>query len=289
MNEVKMSPRELLLIAAELGAKEFLGIPDAFFGMEAAEIKQEIVRLKASLEQKGYGESDFDGGFALHEEIMAVVETCTNCDTFIVVDAKKGDEVQPRDLYYTLGDWIVRLQDEGDTVTLAKIADEAELLSGIKHKIQLKNGAEGDALAAVTVPNALLLSLKADAADGIKPLVELGADERAAQAVVEGLLGKANFYSVIVTAINGEKRGVHSVILLDSKHGIYKMSSTGGVEDAGVVFEPVTLAEAETALENAVNAAIIPYSEGYPASEEDFVEDYEIDEPKPHAQSEDFA
>ena len=287
MNEIKLSPRELLLIAAELGAKEFLGIPDAFFGMEAAEIKQEIVRLKASLEQKGYGESDFDGGFVLNEEILAVVETCTNCDTFIVVDAKRGDEVQPREMYYTLGDWMVRFQDGGDTVTLTKLEDEAALLSGIKHKLQLKNGASGGALGAVTVPSALLLSLKADAAGDIKPLVELGAGEAAAQAVADGLLGRASFYSVIVTVINGDERGVRSVILLDTSQGLYKMSPTGGLEDAGVVFEPVTLATAERELENAVRAAIMPYSEGYPASEEDIAEIYELDESA--EQSEDFA
>lgn len=288
MSEIKLSPRELLLIATELGAKEFLGVPDAFFGMEASEIKQEIVRLKASLEQKGYGESDFDGGFALNEEIMAVVETCTNCDTFIVVDAKKGDEAQQRELYYTLGDWIVRLQDEGDTVTLTKLEDETALLSGIKHKLQLKNGAEGGAPGAVTVPSALLLSLQAEAAGGIEPLVELGADERAAQAVCDGLRGRANFYSVIVTVINGAERGVRSVILLDTSQGLYKMSPMGGLEDAGVAFEPVTLDAAERELESAVSAAIIPYSEGYPASVEDMAEIYELDE-SVSAASEDFA
>ena len=54
LTTLNLSPRELLFIAALLDATEFMGVSDAFFGMEDDEIQQEMMLLQTSLEKKGY-------------------------------------------------------------------------------------------------------------------------------------------------------------------------------------------------------------------------------------------
>lgn len=137
-DELILSPRELLFISVLLDATEFLGIPDAFFGMEEPEMQQELLSLQSSLEKKGYAEMDFDGSFALKDDVSDMVDVCANCDIFIVVDKNKAGKAQIRELYYVKSADIVKLSEVKEGYSLTFICDVDGLIKHIAEGVELQ-------------------------------------------------------------------------------------------------------------------------------------------------------
>ena len=255
--EITLSPRELLYIAALLDATEFMGVSDAFFGMEEAEIQQEIRTLQASLERKGYAELDFDGDFALKEDVREMVDICANCDTFIVVDKNKTATSQLRELYYAKAGRIILIQEVEGANQLLPIRDAQELLAHITRDMEWQPSA-GAPLRSVKVSNAVLAEAKAqvNSAKGANILVKHGCDALSAEVILDGLSEQANYYAVVITVFEGALEGVYHVMLLDTPKGLYKLTPMTAGDESVVAFDPLTAEQAELALSDVIRQAL---------------------------------
>jgi len=266
-SEISLSPRELLYIAALLDATEFMGISDAFFGMDDEEIGQEVTMLQTSLEAKGYAQPDFDGGFTIKEDVLEIVDICANCDTFVVVDKNKVDKPQLRALYYAKSGNIVMLKEDKGANILIPISGVDSLLAHIMKDIQWQSSVEAS-IQSVTISSAILSEAKAeasgfDSSKGVEVLMQSGCDELSATMIMDGLSGKTNYYSVIITVFEGEREGVYNTMLIDTPNGIYKLASiTDGDEDT-VQFDPITVEQAQTILSDLVGCVLPRESEGF--------------------------
>ncbi|MDR0273229.1 MAG: hypothetical protein LBI27_07935, partial [Clostridiales bacterium] len=136
MPEIILTPRELLFISAQLEAVEFLGVSDAFFGMEDGEIQRELLALQSSLEKKGYAEIGVDGEFTLHDSVRETVHICAHCDTYIIADKNKMDKPRLRELYYAKNGKIIILCEEEKDNKLTQISNVDELARKILHGIE---------------------------------------------------------------------------------------------------------------------------------------------------------
>ena len=264
--EIHLMPRELLYIAAMLEAVEFMGVSDAFFGMDEQEIHRELLRLQASLEKKGYAQTDFNGNFTLNASVQQVVDICANCDIFIAVDKNKVSEDQSRELYYAKKGVIIQLKQDSNGSILVPIEDTDSLTKNIlrdmtwqvseplRHeKIRLSNKKLSEA-------KEQLLSF--DAAGGLKTLVDNGCTELAAKAISDGLSNKSRYYSIVVRAFAGECSGVYSAMFIDTAMGIYSLTPSGNADDESVVFETLTSEQAVCAIANLVAKTVSQRSEG---------------------------
>ena len=266
--EITLTPKELLFISALLDAAEFLGVSDAFFGMEDAEIQQELMNLQTSLEAKGYAEMDFDGSFTLKDDVVEMVDTCANCDMFIVVDKNKRDKAQLRELYYAKLGSIVKLSEGAEGNILTPMSGVDELLEQILQDMEWKTS-DASLLKDIRITNEILSDAKAkssgiDQAGGVKILMENGCDELSAKTIISGLVGKSDYYAVIITVFGSEREGVYNVMLTSNENGIYRVIPITGEEQDSVQFNMLSAAEAKSALSEVVRAVFQPESEDLP-------------------------
>ena len=256
---ITLSPRELLFIAALLDAREFMGVPDAFFGMEESEMQQEMMALQSSLEERGYAEMDFDGSFTLSEDVMGIVDICANCDTFIVVDKNKSKQEPLRELYYAKAGRLVKLSEGSDGNALTFVAGMDELLEHISQDMEWMASSTG-LLKNVKVANAVLAEAKEKATSsnhlsGTNILIENGCDQISAEMIVSGLVGASDYFAVIITVFEGEREGVHNIMLTSNENGIYRLVPIMGEEQDAVQFIAHTDTEADIALADVVRGA----------------------------------
>ena len=258
MAQVLLAPRELLFIAALSGSTEFMGIPDAFFGIDDSEFEDAISAIQAGLNDKGYAEQDFDGGFSLSENVLNIVDTCANCDAFIVLDKNKPTGERHRDRCYIKDGQTVRITEDDGSYSLTEMTDTDMLLTDFLQDIDWL-APESSLLGNLKVPSDVLTQVRSkqkgfDSTDSIHILTQAGCDELSAGIVIEGLAEKLNYYSIIGTVLDGEKEGVYSCMLIDSQKGIYRIQPVMEDEDEFVLFTSMTSMQARTALEETLGS-----------------------------------
>jgi len=265
-SEVNLSPRELLYIAALLDAVEFLGVSDAFFGMEDDEIQQEVMQLQSSLEEKGYAEMDFDGSFALNDEVSELVDICANCDTFVVVDKNIVKNQPIRELYYAKSGSIVKLNEGTDGNILERMPTFDTLIKNISTDIEWQ-APDASMLKDIKITNEVLSEVKAkaesfDEPGSMKILEENGCDKLSAEAILNGLIGRSDYFAVIIPVFGGEREGIYNFMLTSGESGIYKLDTITDEEQDAIQFRMLTSTEAEMTLKDIVDAAFSSEGEG---------------------------
>ena len=86
MRDYELTAKEIMCVAASLGATELYGIPDGFSGISKSSLNKELLKVQSSLEQKGYLKANFDGETSLSKEIIDVITVCSKCEKFIAID-----------------------------------------------------------------------------------------------------------------------------------------------------------------------------------------------------------
>lgn len=260
MAEIRLTPRELLYIAALLDVPEFIGISDAFYGMDELEMRHEITSLQISLTKKGYAEMGFDGGFTLKNEVRETVDVCAACDTLIVADKNKAAAPQIRELYYAKNGQIIKMDEEDGVKILLPVSNADDLLGVIIRDIKWQ--ANVNLLANVTMSNFILSNAtgqlgESDLTEGIKILMANDCDELSARTIINGLIGTSDYYAVSVTVFEGVNEGTNSVMLIDSKDGIYKMTPITKDDTDFVQFDALTAKQAEVSLADLIHDCLI--------------------------------
>ncbi len=99
MREIQLSPKELIYIASVLGAKEFFGVPDPFFGMARNEIISSIDIIQTNLVSRGHMDMDFNGEITVQEDVAEIVKKCAFCDTYILGAFQRDSETTQLVIY----------------------------------------------------------------------------------------------------------------------------------------------------------------------------------------------
>jgi hypothetical protein len=92
--------------------------------------------------------------------------------------------------------------------------------------------------------------------------MENGCDELSAKTIISGLIGKSDYYAVIITVFGSEREGVYNIMLTSNENGIYRLTPITGEEQEAVQFNMISPAEVKLVLSDIVRAAFPPESEG---------------------------
>jgi hypothetical protein len=267
-SEITLTSKEVLFISAILDATEFIGVPDAFFGIDDAEIQQEFLNIQTALDEKGYAEMDFDGSFTLNENVRELVDICANCDTFVLVDKNKSETSQLRELYYAKSGQIVRIKEDAKSNVITPISNVDSLIENIIQGVELHDSG-APKLKYISIASEILSDVKEKAdsfeqSESLKILIDNGCDELSAKAILNGLMEKGQYYAVTITVFEGEREGVYSTMLTCSENGIYRLTPSIDEEQDVVQFDALSATQAKTALVDIVHQV-------FPVESEDFI------------------
>lgn len=134
MKMLELKPRELVYIASVLGAKEFFGLKDPFYGMSRSEISTAISAMQMELNASGIIEMDFIGSVHISESVKSLVSVCAYCDAYVLGEYQKSTGTEQFTLYFK-GEHTVLLCLSGEKVVL-KVSDIADVLDLVSELIE---------------------------------------------------------------------------------------------------------------------------------------------------------
>ena len=79
MKQIELTAKELLVLSAQLGAKNLLGVRDPFGALERSEMLTEIATVQLQAEKDGLAQMDFDGNFRVSPDAIPLLTPCTTC------------------------------------------------------------------------------------------------------------------------------------------------------------------------------------------------------------------
>lgn len=257
MSERVLSAKEIMCIAAGLGATELYGIPDEFEYDSGAALTKELLDVQRSLEGKGYLSEDFDGNLTIEEMVVDLVSVCADCKKFIAVDKQMKKRAQEGLLFYVKGTDAVKAVVTEDGFALEKM-DASMLGNEMKNILEWTPSPLGDDVDC-TVENAVLEKAKTlkgrGAGDAARAeLISGGMDESIAGIVLSGLSAGETFYSFTFTDFTAESGGVRNVMFINSEERSLQLDVYMNDEKDAVRFTDVTCDRALDELLAQINA-----------------------------------
>lgn len=252
MQELQLNSRELLYIASLFDVDELYGISDGFYGMDEAEIAAEINNIKKNLNDKGYAEMDFDGNFAIKEEVMNLFEVCVKQDKYISFDkVQKSNNSVIR--VYIKDNRVVKITGDNNlyTVQESNVNNiKSDILDFVNwsEETQLPNEEE------TFVENEVLKRVKnmSEFDDPENELKLMGCSSLKSKILYSGLIGEAEYYSMLLIDFTVETQDVYSLIFINSTNGVLLLKPDLESEKEGIKLSTVEQAEISKKITDAI-------------------------------------
>lgn len=230
MEKYILTAKEFLYLCASVDVYEIYGVENAFKGMNAAQIEQQIPVIQQSLENKGYIESDFDGNSYVNQNLLELVEKCATCQKMITVDKRKTGEETKAVVFYAKDGEIIKSDriDDGYEVSLVKKSEVLDFVSDILSKVNSENNYDFEKF---SIPNKILTKAKTKASSGYyedaeKAVKEIVSDKKLAKAIIDGITEKCGFYSVVTTDFTVKEDFVKNTSFIDTNCGLITVTPT---------------------------------------------------------------
>lgn len=222
MDAIVLSPKELLVLSSQMGAKSFFGIQDPFRGMTKNEIRSELPEIQLQLEKRGLATLGFDDSFTLTALCQEIIPTCVFSEQYIVLDSIISGVPQPKSLLYFRNGEIVSLHESKMGLELKKVsandAITSVLLSGYTY---CANSAKE--LTSAKLSQSLLAEVREmETQEGVNTLIKAGCPSSIAQALVMGLHQECGYCSLI--AIDLKKPAFNDIICVITQDGNLRLS-----------------------------------------------------------------
>ncbi len=256
MISCELTAKEIMCIAASLGATELYGIPDGFSGISKSALNKELLKVQSSLEQKGYLKENFDGEASLSNDLLSIIAVCAKCEKFIVIDKHIKNRTQEGILFYVKGETTVKAVKNDDIYEMS-IFDTSMIKSTLNELIEWKEPNYKDKTE-FTLANKVLVkakTLKARQAEeaAAKELRDCGVGAEAAKVVLSGLNGDEDFYSLTFANLLAQTDNIDNVMYIISNGKALRLKSAIEDEQDVVHFTTATyngiLNELKTMLE----------------------------------------
>lgn len=223
MDTLGLSASELILMASYLGAEEFFGIENPFFGMSEKETQAALEDAQSTLAEKRYAALDFEGNFSPSEVLKHLSGVCAFCERYVAVDILEKGAAQNPVRFYFRGSSAVRLSGDGaiklESVSAGQIDDE---LMGLAEKYA--PAAQAIVREPVTLPLSALAKAQAASDNAGKQRASLitgGCPEPFAAILTDGFQRQADYCTI--TLMDFAAKRVDSVLCLISEHGTLRL------------------------------------------------------------------
>lgn len=252
MQELQLNSRELLYIASLFDVDELYGISDGFYGMDEAEIAAEINNIKKNLNDKGYAEMDFDGNFAIKEEVMNLFEVCVKQDKYISFDkAQKSNNLVIR--IYVKDNKVVKITGDNNNYTVQESSINSikgDVLDFVNWCDKTQSPIEEETF----VENEVLKKIKDmnEFDDPENELKLMGCSSLKSKILYGGLIGEAEYYSMLLIDFTVETQDVYSLIFINSTNGVLLLKPDLESEKEGIQLSTVEQAEISKKITDAI-------------------------------------
>lgn len=264
MQELQLNSRELLYIASLFDIDELYGISDGFYGMDEAEISAEINNIKKNLNDKGYAEMDFDGNFAIKEDIMSLFEVCVKQDKYISFDkVQKSNNLVIR--VYVKDNRVVKITGDNNNYIVRESAVNS-IKSDMSDFVDWSEESQSPVEEETFVENELLRKVKKmnEFDDPENELKLMGCSNLKSKILYGGLTGEAGYYSMLIIDFTAESQDVFSLIFINSTNGVLMLEPDLESEKERIRISTVSQAEISKKIADAIYRYI-------PGAAEEFV------------------
>lgn len=220
MAEYCLTAEEVLYLAAVAGADMFYGVPDTLSGLSDQELKLKVVEMEESLGQKGYLQEDFDGNRTVLPELEKMIEHCGNCERFVCFEKAQVGEPQYSCIYFMSGNETYKMEYGREQYTLSKVelsVVRKEIEQGVIVKETVQKVENVFGIPREELEKAAILARRGSAEKGVELLRTAGATDLTAQAVVNGILNKSDYYALLFMDLGNETAPDYSVQFLSGE------------------------------------------------------------------------
>lgn len=135
MEMLELNPKELVYLASVLGATEFFGLKDPFYGMSRSEITTAISNVQMQLNERGIIEMDFTGRISVAGKVKNLVYDCAFCDAYALGEYQQEQATEQFTVYCKGNNMILlRMSEEKVQLNICDVADILRLLSSLVKK-----------------------------------------------------------------------------------------------------------------------------------------------------------
>lgn len=220
MDRLVLKTKELLLLSSQIGASNFYGIADPFFGMTKDEVWGEIPQLQQKLEDRGLVSFGFDGTVEIRKDVQEAISTCALCEKYITVDAIVKGSVFPRTVLYRRGDHAVELTQKPGEVSLVDTA-EGDFVYSVMSKLFSDCGDDTKPDAPVPIPQSVLQNAQRDTEAAERILRQNNCPEGMAAVIASGL-NRTGGYCVI-SSFDLSRNSVTDFVCVVGKSGAVRL------------------------------------------------------------------
>ncbi len=252
MLELQLNSRELLYIASLFDVDELYGISDGFYGMDEAEIAAEINTVKKNLNDKGYAEMDFDGNFAVKEEVMNLFEVCVKQEKYISFDkVQNSNNLVIR--IYVKDNKVVKITGDNNNYTVQESSINS-IKSDVLDFVNWSEESQSPIEEETFVESEVLKKVKNmnEFDDPENELKLMGCSNLKSKILYGGLTGEAEYYSMLLIDFMAEAQDVFSLIFINSTNGVLLLKPDLESEKEGIQLSMVSQAEISKSITDAI-------------------------------------
>lgn len=204
VQEIQLTPKELVYVASILGAKEFFGIPDPFFGMDRGEIAACVNTIQSDLNKKGVLDMDFSGAVRVCEPVADLVKKCAFCDAYALGAFQVESGIESLVVYFKNQEVIfLTLRDSTLCVHSADIKEVISKISSILGRETLGSSVTSSkaksSFTYQTIEKLRKLAIAGNDTAAKKKMVAEGIDEAIGKVFLGSFHADAKLYTLVVT------------------------------------------------------------------------------------------
>lgn len=257
IKDVELSANEFLYIVSLFDIDKVYGIRDGFYGMDESEIRAEIQNVKRNLYAKGYAEMDFDGNFAIKEEVKNLLEVCVRPERYLSFDrVKRFDNSVIR--LYIQGNRLVKVVGQnknykvGISETESILKDISDFILWIKKSLLPKEEE-------VFVESKALKNIKKRIGleNAEAELIHIGCSPLKANILCQGLSGEAYYYAMLMINFTEDAQAVCGLAFIDSAQGVLQLKADERVDKETVQISTVSCEDIMRQIKECVNKHIL--------------------------------
>lgn len=231
MEKLVLEAKELLFLSARLGASNFYGVPDPFFGMTRDEVVGGIAQIQLQLEEKQIVSLGFDGTVDIDHNAAEIISTCALCDKYISVEAISEGRLLPKKSFYIRGAESAELFQEKGLMTLQPVsvnAFENAVLGLITEYCSSVCVDEAPA----RIPQDSLARAKAEQDKAKQVLMDAGCTSQMADVITAGLNGTGGYF--MITAIDAVHNSISDFVCVGGPAGTVRLEVAVDSESAWI-------------------------------------------------------
>lgn len=217
----KLSGNELAIIVARLGYSSLYGLVENISRSSREEIPSIIQECELALQKRKYIRRDFEGNSSIDTELSNIVSICSNADRFIcITNINEKNCYSVKYVFFKDSECCEMSVSEKHEYELEKTSSdklEGILLDILNLKDDYEYNSNSFEISYASLGETASMVNEGARKKGEQILLDAGASQEVAEAVINGVLNVERFCTVLFMDLKEEKNSSRSIQIIDSK------------------------------------------------------------------------